>query len=164
MLQEDSNSPKPAAKRRRILRICGLVIVSAVAIVLPPYLIYGTNTHHSSRNTIWWTERGRSLIPPAATNIVLSQDFLDHFAIYTITEKDLNAFLDKHFALSGKPLDSFSERRPASKKRVGKAIGRFGWVVTKDTVYYSYAAGNGGTHSFYHDTKTGQTYQESAYW
>ena len=92
------------------------------------------------------------------------RDFLDHYAIYTIAEKDLNAFLDKHFASPGETLDSFSERSPADPKLVGKPFGPLAWIVTADTVSYSYTAGNGGAHKFYHDTKTGLTYQSSAYW
>ena len=43
-------------------------------------------------------------------------------------------------------------------------IGRLGWVVTKQTVVYDYAASNGGVHTYYHDPTTGRTYQSSAYW
>jgi hypothetical protein len=53
---------------------------------------------------------------------------------------------------------------PHSLSLPGKAIGPLGWVVTEDTVEYSYSASNGGGHYFYHDTNTGLTYQDSAYW
>jgi hypothetical protein len=128
------------------------------------FRIYGTNTHHASRSSIWWPERGRNLIPAAAIDITLRRDLLDHYATYTITEKDLNAFLDQRFARPGEKLDSFSERSPVKPVDIGKAIGPFGWVVTENTVMYSYFASNGGGHHYYHDTKTGQTYQKSAYW
>jgi hypothetical protein len=111
-----------------------------------------------------WPERGRNLIPPTAADITLRRDLLDHYATYTVSEKDLNAFLDKRFARPGKALDSFSERSPANPKKFGNAIGPLGWVVTEDTVMYTYTASNGGAHNYYHDTKTGLTYQSSAYW
>ena len=102
--------------------------------------------------------------PPTATEIILRQDFLDHYAIYRVSEKDLNLFLDKRFAYSGTTLDSFNERRPVDSAWIGKTTGPMGWKVPPDTVFYSYAASNGGTHNYYHDTATGLTYQESAYW
>ena len=128
------------------------------------FRIYGVDTHHATRGGIWWPERCRNLIPPTATDITLRRDLLDHYATYTVSEKDLNAFLDKRFARPGKALDSFSERSHAKPRTIGKAIGPLGWVVTKDTVMYSYTASNGGVHDFYHDTNTGRTYQSSAYW
>jgi len=144
----------------------GLAVVLALLLVfsLGLFRTYGTHTHHANRNSVWWPERGRNLIPPAAANITLSRDLLDHDAIYTLSERELNAFLDSRFARPGEALDSFSERSPASPESIGKAIGPFGWVVTKDMVVYSYSASNGGGHQFYHDTNTGRTYQDSAYW
>ena len=107
---------------------------------------------------------GRNLIPPTAADITLRRDMLDHYAIYTVSEKDLNAFLDLRFARPGEVLDSFSERTPVHPGEIGKSIGPLGWVVTADTVVYCYPASNGGAHNYHHDTKTGLTYQSSAYW
>ncbi|NNM29177.1 MAG: hypothetical protein HKO57_06630 [Akkermansiaceae bacterium] len=128
------------------------------------FRVYGVDTHHASRSSIWWPERGRNLIPPAAADITLRRDLLDHYATYTLSEKDLNAFLDKRFARPGMVLDSFSERSPANPGKIGKPIGPLGWVVTEDTVVYTYTASNGGAHNYYHDPATGRTYQSSAYW
>ena len=140
------------------------MLALCVVFALALFWIYGTDTHHANRNSIWWTERGRNLIPPAATDITLRQDVLDHYATYRISEADLNDFLNKRFARPGETLDSFSERSPANPEDIGKAIGPLGWVVTEDTVEYAYSASNGGAHHFYHDTNTGLTYQDSAYW
>lgn len=131
-----------------------------VAILL--FWIYGTQTQHANRNSIWWTARGRGLIPPGATDISLEQDFLDHYATYKITEKDLNHFLNQRFAKDGHGFSS--ERRPIDPKRIDKPLGRLDWVVPAQTVVYSCYSSNGTTHTYYHDPKTGQTYQESAYW
>lgn len=128
------------------------------------FWIYGTDTHHANRNSIWWTERGRNLIPPEATDITLRQDLLDHYATYKISESDLNKFLNQKFASDGEVLDSFSERLPTAPSDVGKKIEPFGWTLTKDTVCYCYTASNGGSHYYYHDANTGLTYQSSAYW
>jgi hypothetical protein len=146
----------------KILIVAGVAAIVVLALIL--FRIYGTDTHHASRGSIWWPERGRNLIPPTATNITLRRDLLDHYAIYTVSEKDLNAFLDKRFARPGKPLNSFSERSPVKPQSIGNAVGLLGWVVTKDTVVYSYAASNGGSHTYVHDPTTGRTYQSSAYW
>ncbi len=163
--QGDPAPPHSKSPRRRIvLKIAVLVLALPLVFVLILFRIYGVDTHHASRSSIWWPERGRNLIPPTATDITLRRDLLDHYAIYTVSEKDLNAFLDKRFARPGKALDSFSERRPAAHKEIGNVIAPLGWVVTEETVFYGYSASNGGGHSYYHDTKTGLTYQESAYW
>ncbi|MDB4382579.1 hypothetical protein N9Z79_00630 [Akkermansiaceae bacterium] len=163
--QGDLAPPLPKAPHRGLLlKICIAILALPVVAALVLFRIYGTDTHHASRSSIWWPERGRNLIPPTATDITLRRDLLDHYAIYTISEQDLNAFLDKRFARPGEALDSFSERSPANPKNIGNAIGPLGWIVTKDTVEYTYAASNGGVHNYYHDTKTGRTYQSSAYW
>jgi len=99
-------------------------------------------------------------IPPTATDITLRRDFLDHYAVYTISERELKAFLDRRFG----PQMAVRERLPVKPVDIGKAIGPLGWVVTEDTVEYTYSASNGGAHHFYHDSKTGLTYQDSAYW
>lgn len=151
-------------RRKRILKICAVIFTLPLIFALVLFWIYGTDTHHADRSSIWWSERGRGLIPPTATDITLRQDFLDHYALYTVPEADLNAFLNQRFARPGETLDSFSERSPAKPETIGKVIGKLGWKVTKDTVRYSYAASNGGVHDYYHDTKTGLTYQSSAYW
>ena len=117
-----------------------------------------------SRISIWWSLRGRNLIPPTATDITLQSDLLDHYATYTISEQDLNTFLNERFARNGKAIDSFSDRSRINLTRIGKPIGRLGWVVTKETVVYDYAASNGGVHTYYHDPNTGRTYESSAYW
>lgn len=143
---------------------CAIILALVLVFALTLFWIYGTDTHHANRKSIWWTERGQNLIPPGAADITLKQDFLDHYTTYTVTEKELNAFLDKRFARPGKTLDSFSDRKPADPNRIENEVGPLGFVVTEDTVRYSYSASNGGGHTYYHDTKTGLTYQDSAYW
>ena len=163
--QEELASPQSKSPRRRIVfKVCVVILALALVFAGTLFRIYRVDTHHASRGSIWWPERGRNLIPPTATDITLRRDLLDHYAIYSISEKDLNAFLDKRFARSGEALDSFSERSPANLKNIGNAIGPLGFIVTKDTVGYHYTASNGGLHSYYHDPTTGQTYQSSAYW
>jgi hypothetical protein len=154
-INEQSRSPR----RGILLKVCVGILALIAGCVLIIFRIYGTDTHHASRNGIWWPERGRNLIPPTAVDITLRRDPLDHYAVYTVSEKDLKAFLTKRFG----PGNSVNgESLPAAD--VGKAIGPLGWVATKDTLkYYGYAS-NGGGHGYYHDTNTGRTYQESAYW
>lgn len=154
----------PTSSGGPLLKWIIAILAAAALLSLSLFRIYGLVTHHSSRSGIWWPERCRNLIPPAATDIALRRDLLDHYAVYTIGEKDLNAFLNVRFARPGEKLDSFSERSAVSPAMIGKALGPLGWVVTKDTVTYSYAASNGGGHTFCHDTRTGRTYQCSAYW
>lgn len=149
----------------RPLGLCAILVLGPPAlVVLALFWIYGFDTHHATRESIWWAERGRSLIPPAATDITLQQDFLDHRAVYTVSQADLNAFLDERFAWDGEVLDSFSERVPLGPERAGEAIGTLGWIATPHAVTYTYCTSNGAASDFYHDPITGLTYQVSAYW
>jgi len=156
----------PTWLRRHALKVCLAILALAMLFALPLTLFrtYGADTHHPNRDSIWWPERGRNLIPPGATDITLQRKLLDHYAIYTISENDLNAFLDDRFASDGEVLDSFSEREPSNPRDIGKVVGRLGWIAMKGSVVYSYSASNGGAHSYYHDPNTGLTYQSSAYW
>ena len=164
-IKGEGGAPLPKSPRHKIiLKICVLVLALPIVFALILLRIYGVDTKHESRGSIWWPERGRNLIPPTASEITLRRDFLDHYAVYTVTEKELNAFLDQRFARPGKALNSFSERLPAHSDTIGKVIGPFGWEVTENTVSYTYTASNGGSHNYYHDTKSGLTYQSSAYW
>lgn len=141
------------------LTMAGLVAVAGAAL----FWFYAVDSRHENRNTIW-PLRGRNLIPPAATDITLHRDLLTHYAVYTIAEKDLNAFLDERFAFHGAPLDSFSERSRPPADLIGKPIGHFDWVVTGQTVLYSYSASNGSVSDYYHDPASGRTFQISEYW
>jgi hypothetical protein len=162
-----SDLPPPLTKASysgRMLKVCVAILVVVLVIALTVFVIYGVDSHHQSRDSIWWPERGRNLIPPAAIDITLQRDLLDHYATYTVSEKDLNSFLDERFARDGETLDSFSTRSRINPTDVGRAIGRLGWVATESTVLYSFSASNGGGHAYYHDPNTGSTYQDSAYW
>jgi len=139
-------------------------VLGIILFALAVFRVYGLDTHHKSRRGIWWPERGRNLIPPTAADITLRRDLLDHYATYTLSEKDLNAFLDERFAREGETLDSYAERSRVDPTRIGTAIGPLGWVVTEDTVVYSFTASNGGAQTYCHDPSTGRTYQSSAYW
>ena len=159
--------PPPLPKlvrKKNVLKICVLISVVLIVFVLILFRTYGVDTKHETRGSIWWPERGRNLIPPTASEITLRRDFLDHDAVYTVTEKELNDFLDQRFSRPGKALNSFSERLPAHSDTIGKVVGPFGWEVTENTVSYTYTASNGGSHNYYHDTKSGLTYQSSVYW
>lgn len=144
------------------LRLWVFLLVIGGVLVL--FRIYAMDTYHSSRNSIWWTERGRSLIPPTATDIKLRQDILDHYATYTISEDDLQEFLDQRFSSEHVKIDSSQERSAVSPDLIGKEVGSMGWVATEGVVVYCLSASNGGSHNYYHDPKTGKTYQTSAYW
>ena len=123
---------------------------------------YGLDSHHETPGSLYpaLDDRIKSLTPPEARDITLQRDFLDHFATYTVDEKDLTAFLDRHFGVE----NSLSDRSLVGADEVGKAVGRLGWVVPEGCVVYSYAASNGGVSTYFHDPATGSTYQDSAHW
>lgn len=165
MPKNEPQTPPPERSLRGCFLKVGLaLLLMAISIALTVYLTYGVDTHHQTRAGIWWPERGRNLIPPTATEITLRRDILDHYATYTILEKDLNAFLDERFARDGEELDSFSTRSSVDPADVGSSIGPLGWIRTNSTVRYSFSASNGASHDYYHDPETGSTYQDSAYW
>lgn len=150
--------------RRTILRVCIVLLILTTGFALTLFRIYRADTRHESRGSIWWLERGRNLIPSAAIDITLQRDLLDHRAVYTISEKNLNAFLSERFAGDRTLLDSSSEGSRLPSEETRNAVDRLGWVVAKDEVVYRYAASNGGVHSYYHNPTTGLTYQSSGYW
>ena len=162
--RDHSSSHRDSRRRKQLLVLCGIILTLPIVFAVSAYVIYGCETHHADRQSIFWSERGRNLIPPDATDITLQQDLLDHYVTYSISEDDLNTFLNRRFARDGEALDSFSERSRVDAAKIGKPIGRLGWVVTEDTVVYDYFTSNGGVSTFYHDPTTGSTYQSSAYW
>lgn len=153
--------------KKLLLGILACALIPWFVLFFVLFWIYGTDTHHKNRESIWWTIRGRNLIPPTAADIVLQQDFLDHYATYTVAEKDLQAFLLERFESVYKPqhqINPAKDRIPVDNKLIGQQIGPIGWEVADGTNYYGYYASNGGLHSYYHDPATGRTYQRSAYW
>ena len=159
--QETVPDPHRAPRRRWIFVVGGGILASLMLVLLALFWIYAGDTQHANRNSIWWSERGRGLIPPAATGITLRQGLLDHYATYSISDLELSEFLKQRFADGGHPP---FEKRSAAPEEIGRKVGYLDWVMTKDTVVYNCVASNGGTHLYYHDLKTGQTYQDSAYW
>jgi hypothetical protein len=152
-------------KFAKIFLIGSLVLGAVFGVMV--FWIYGVDSHHQNRDSIWWPERGRNVIPPTAMNIVLNRDLLDHYATYTVAEKDLQAFLLERFESVYKPqhqINPAMDRIPVDNKLIGQQIGPIGWEVADGTNYYGYYASNGGMHSYYHDPATGRTYQRSAYW
>ena len=121
---------------------------------------FALDTHHDTRDSIWWNDRCRDLIPEAATDITLQRDLLDHRAVYMIREEQLVAFLNERFDV----VDAYAERSQMDPSKIGQPIGDLGWVVTPGSVSYSYAASNGGVSSYFHDPVSLRTYQESAHW
>ena len=133
-------------------------------VALTLFWIYGTDTQHKNRDSIWWPTAAQNLIPPAATDITLRQDHLDHYAIYKISQADLHDFVHKHFVDKGSNALLDRDGKFVDRDKIGTTVGPFGWVITKDTIVYSYTQRNGALHEYYHDVKTGLTYQDSAYW
>ena len=165
MPQEDPAPPQPTTSvKGRLVKGCLAILALMTALALCLLWTYQVESHHSSRDSIWWPSRGRSLIPPTATDITLQRDLLDHRATYTVSEEALNAFLDERFARSGEALDSFSERGGVGREWFMRAYADLGWVWTEDMVQYSYTTSNGAASAYYHDPTTGLTYQVSAYW
>ncbi len=132
---QKDQAPSPARLRGRVLKLCVVILALTMVFALSLFRIYGVDTHHASRGSIWWPERGRS----TATEITMQWDLLDHYATYTVSEKDLNAFLDNRFASDGEALDSFSERDLIDPRDIGNVIGRLEWIVREDTVVYHFS-------------------------
>lgn len=155
--------PPPLPRRatgRAVARVAAACVAVGAAIAGTLAWTFALDTHHDTRDSIWWNERCRNLIPGAATDITLQRDLLDHYAVYTICEEQLVAFLNIRFDVA----DAYAERSPMDPSKIGQPIGDLGWVVTPGSVSYGYAASNGGVSSYFHDPVSGRTYQESAHW
>lgn len=74
------------------------------------------------------------MIPPTATDITRRRDLLNHDAIDTVSEKDLNTCLSLRFARPGEVLDADSRRVRLKPDTVGKAIEPLGWLATTNRV------------------------------
>jgi len=155
--------PPPLPRRstgRAVARVAAACVAAGAAIAGALAWTFALDTHHETRDSIWWNDRCRNLIPEAATDITLQRDLLDHRAVYTIREEQLVAFLNERFDVA----DAYAERRRMDPAKIGQPIGELGWVVTPGSVYYGYAASNGGVSNYYHDPVSGRTYQDSAHW
>lgn len=151
--RNESNS-----RRLRPLGICALLVVVPLALVTSMALwVYGLDTHHATRGGIWWSGTARDLTPPAARDITLQRDVLDHRALYTVSTADLEAFLLQRFGEA-------AEADPLPPSRLGEEVGELGWRVTPGSTSYHTWTPNGAATYFYHDPATGLTYQESAHW
>ncbi len=140
---------------------CTALFVLVAGLATAAARTYGMDTHHATHDDIWWDETCRRLTPPTATDITLRRDLLDHEALYTIVEADLDAFIDRSFARDGNPLRATDVK---GSVEAGRTIGPFGWSAGQDAVRYSYTPPNGASTHIYHDPTTGLTYQESAHW
>ena len=157
------SEPRPASSSRPLFRVPAVLLGLVVIVGLGVLRVFILDSSHETTRTIL-PGRTKDLIPPTATEITLQRDLLDHYALYTVTEEDLNAFLDERFSWEGSSIRSFEDRSPVRSDRVGTVIGRLDWLVTEPTVVYSYADRNGAVSTYYHDPTTGRTYQASAHW
>jgi hypothetical protein len=159
--------PRNESARRplRPLGICALLVVVPLALVAAMgFRVYGLDTHHATRDGIWWSETARGMTPPTARDITLQRDLLDHRALYTVSEAELVDFIRERFARDGEVFDADGQRDPLPPGRIGEEIGSLGWRVTAGSVSYTVWPPNGATTTFHHDPATGLTYQESAHW
>ena len=111
-----SETPK-SSFARSALRVLGALLIVPLAVSLAGLWYYCVDSKHSTPASIG-DGRILELTPPAAHDITLDRDFLDHYAIYTVTERELTAFLNRTFEVE----DSFSERQNIAEIKVGKAI------------------------------------------
>ena len=100
----------------------------------------------------------KELTPHTAVDLTLQRDLLDHRATYTVTEADLQAFLERSFG------ESAADPSPVDRGDFEAEYSRRGWTWTPGMVMYSGAPGNGAVSYYYHDPRTGLTYQDSAHW
>lgn len=151
-MHQESSTQRSSPFLRALLVVLSIAALGAALI----FWIYGKDAHYDRAASVWpGTER--ELTPPAATDITLQRDFLDHFAIYTVPQEDLEAFFRSRF-------ERTEEGTLASAVSVGKPMGRLGWIVPEGCLVYSHYTPNGAASTYYHDPATGSTYQSSAHW
>ena len=143
-----------------VLALLGLPVI-ALAVVL--FVTFGMDSHHDSPDSIRWPAQKRCYIPASATDITLSRTFFDHWARYTVATDDLHAMLASRFADCFDPDEDFAAS-PVDRGRFEERYREYDWTWSEGLVSYSCWAPNGGTHDFWHDPSTGQTYQASVGW
>ena len=166
MSEASQNPPKSSSPILGcLLQALGAAAIVTAIVGCALYAYFELDSNYTDQADVS-PERGRALIPPAATDITLDRHFpIDHEAGFTIEEKDLNAFFDEHYGRGrGQELDSYSERRPVSREKFEERYGSVGWAWHEGIVSYSYSARNGGGQTYIHDPSTGRTYHFSRYW
>ena len=161
-------APHPPSESKHSILGCFLQALGAAAVVVAIcagalYLYFGVDAHYDERGGVA-PDRGRALIPPAATDITLDRHFpIDHEAWFTVEQEDLHAFFARHYS-DDRDLDLNSERRGMSREAFEERYGFLQWKWHEGIRSYGYSARNGGSQTYVHDPATGRTYHFSRYW
>ena len=127
------------------------------------FVVFGMDSHHDGPDSIGWPEQDRVYIPATATDITLSRTFFDHWARYQVSTADLHAMLATRFPSDFDPAKD-AEGSPVNHESFEENYRKYDWTWSSGLVRHSCIAPNGGTHTFWHDPTTGQTYQASVGW
>ncbi len=120
-------------------------------------------------------------LPPAATNITLEKREGGHRARYSISEKDLQSFLDEVWRMYGKdstiPREKADEDSPPLSRQADRSrreaiqdefTSRFeglGWQVPEELkVIRAPVFNNGAGATYFYDASTGTAYHRGSYW
>ena len=97
MPQKDLAPPQSTAPFRGcFLKGCVTILALMVVAGLALFWFYGVDSHHENLDSIW-PLRGRNLIPPAATDITLRRDVLDHMVHMDHAERcGLEVLVENH--------------------------------------------------------------------
>jgi len=145
-----------------VMKSC-LLLFGTPVLLLAAILVYTFvfTSSHSSPESIMWPGGDRVYMPASATDIKLRRTFFDHWAIYTVPSRDLQAYLASQFSVDSEPDGEADEDdRQQFEDRFGSSV--VAWP--EGLVSYRCYAPNGGTHDYYHDPATGLTYQASVGW
>ena len=139
----------------------GAIVVTICAGAL--YLYFGVDAHYDQRDDVG-PDRGRALLPPGATDITLDRHFpIDHEAWFTVDEGELNDYFDAHYRRA-EDRASYLDKKPISRERFEEHYSFLGWEWHEGIRAYHFSARNGGGQTYIHDSATGRTYHDSAYW
>ncbi len=136
--------------------VAGLVGVVFVGVL--GYMTFFSTSHHDTPSSMF--PMYGDLTPPKATDITLHAAGLDHTAEYTVSQADLERFLEAYF-------QGFEGPDPIDEEwfdRVLEGSGGVDWPWHEGVVNYDMWMARGTSHRILYDPKTARAYQESAHW
>ena len=128
MSEASQTSPEPKSSVLGcLLQALGAAALVAAIVGCALYLYFGIDSNYTDRADVR-PERGRALIPPAATDITLDRHPpVDREAWVAVHEMGLNAFFDEHHGRD-QELDSYAEWRLVARDALGERDAALGWA------------------------------------
>lgn len=106
-------------------------------------------------------------LPDLARGITLEKTAMGHRARYTLTQAELQNFLDTLWASgdSAIPREGIGDGEVASAEELQRNFGDLGWPpLTEAVLFHSPVQGDGGGATYYFEPTTNTVYHRAGYW